>query len=718
MERGTFHQLLENLECEYNRLQAEASALRGVVAACTPINGVIEPLGDYLTYSGVERPAAPERTHLSQQAACDVEVTFPDPVFQPDCVHHMSPVVPGTVPHRGSTVSAVTVTSTSSGSFASEGKQRRNTADAGPSARPSTRVVVVDKSCSTRGSQDSTSSSGQHHSGSLNPPDSEGHRSSKSSTASHSTRKPKTTQKIKISRQMFPDVEVVKSRVRQEVLNDQDYDVSNYYKPKGWAQALARHEHFEALTLLIIGLNSIWIAVETDYNDAELLKDADFGFQLIENLFCLYFSVEIVVRFVAFKHKSNCVRDLWFVFDSGLVVMMILETWVLFIVSMVTGFSMGNASILRIVRLVRLTRMARLTRLLRAVPELMILIKGVVAAARSVFFTLVLLIVLLYIFGIAFTQLLKSTDVGAQYFPSVIESMNTLWLYATLLNEITTIAKAIRADESGLYAMVLLDVFILAASLTVMNMLIGVLCEVVNSIATGEKEAASLSFAKQRIEAVFASLGIDPATDTICRAQFSNLIQDKEAAQALTELGVDVYQLLDMADFIFESDEIDPSSLAFSCLEKELTFEEFMNKVTDLRTSNVATVKDVMQLRKFIRQENCKALHHQESHLDRSMGDTLSATTSLLTRALTVPNTDSTQSSGSHLGTNPPPATPRRTKVGSIQSSRVSFSASTNPEVNPFSIPQSLDTNDDEDEDECVRNSVYVKDAGSPFAAS
>ena len=45
----------------------------------------------------------------------------------------------------------------------------------------------------------------------------------------------------------------------------------------------------------------------------------------------------------------------------------------------------------RLVRLLRLTRMARMARLLRAMPELLVLIKGMVVAMRSVFFTLCLL---------------------------------------------------------------------------------------------------------------------------------------------------------------------------------------------------------------------------------------------------------------------------------------------------------------------------------------
>merc|ERR1719393_558322 len=64
------------------------------------------------------------------------------------------------------------------------------------------------------------------------------------------------------------------------------------------------------------------------------------------------------------------------------------------------GGGTGNLSILRLLRLLRLTRMARL---MRSVPELLTLIKGIVAATRSVGSALTLLIIFTYVFAIIFT---------------------------------------------------------------------------------------------------------------------------------------------------------------------------------------------------------------------------------------------------------------------------------------------------------------------------
>lgn len=577
MPSDRFRTLFSSLESEYCNLEArnsglelENSALRELVASAPPRDALIFQS----TSPGEEIDSHDEMVQVFRQdvikASCDVEVLFPRQVFQRDSVHCMTPVVPLTLADP---------TGNSSSSGCSTGSPRLSSI-----SRSGTEKSETDRAPRASGFSVGTMAS---------------------SMVTAARKRPRVG--------LFPDEDLMKARVKMQVMNTA-YDVSDFYKPSGPAQEIARHPMFEQITLLVIAINSIWIAVETDHNDAELLIDADVGFQVTENLFCLYFFLEIMIRFIAFDNKKNCFRDMWFFFDVCLVIMMVLETWVFLIMGMFSSFSIGNMSVLRIVRLFRLTRMARLARLLRAVPELMILIKGVAAAARSVFFTLVLLLVLLYIFGIAFTQLLKGTAAGAKRFPDVLESMNTLWLYATLLDNVTILAREIR--ESNVFVLFLLDVFILAASLTVMNMLIGVLCEVVNGIAVGEKESASLNFVKQRVENVFESLGINPDEHCISKTQFKTLIQNRDAARAINELGVDLAQLLDMADFIFESDEIDGD---FNCLEKELTFEEFMDRVTDLRMHNLATVKDIMQLRKYIRSESAKALHHQEKNLDKNL---------------------------------------------------------------------------------------------------
>merc|ERR550534_2369971 len=137
------------------------------------------------------------------------------------------------------------------------------------------------------------------------------------------------------------------------------------------------------------------------------------------------------------------------------------------------GGGLGNASILRMARLLRLSRMARMARLFRAMPELLILINGMAAAMRSVGFTLLLLIVVLYVFGIAFRQLVGETcrsPEGHLYFDKVIVAMHTLLLHGTLTDGLRPLVDALAA-ESLVFACVFY-VFLMLSALTITNMLI------------------------------------------------------------------------------------------------------------------------------------------------------------------------------------------------------------------------------------------------------
>mmetsp|Transcript_88322 Transcript_88322/g.258153 ORF Transcript_88322/g.258153 Transcript_88322/m.258153 type:complete len:298 (-) Transcript_88322:1733-2626(-) len=247
---------------------------------------------------------------------------------------------------------------------------------------------------------------------------------------------------------------------------------------------------------------------------------------------------------------------------------------------------------LRLLRLVRLTRMARMARLLRAMPELMILVKGMVSAARCVGLMLLLLGVVLYVFAIAFQQLLQGTDAGTQYFDSVLAGMHTLWIKGALLDDISSLADALQ--QEGIPLMLLLDVFVLIATLTVMNMLIGVLCEVVSAVAAAEREDLAVQYAKSKLEKIFNEVLDEDGNKAISKQEFVQIINNQEATRTMHDLDVDVVGLVDFADVIFAKDLNDDD------YENELSFSQFMEIVVAFRGSNTATVKDIENLRKFV----------------------------------------------------------------------------------------------------------------------
>jgi len=261
------------------------------------------------------------------------------------------------------------------------------------------------------------------------------------------------------------------------------------------------------------------------------------------------------------------------------------------VVILATGKSSGDAgmadaSIFKLVRLLRLSRMARLARLLHRMPDLMILVKGIGVATRSVFFTLCLLIIIIYVFAVGLTQVTDGVEpLHSRYFGNVLESMSTLLLRGTLPDLADLVNTMGRANY--VFACVML-LFILMSSLTVMNMLVGVLVEVVSVVAAVEKEQMTMQYVKTSLQSMLRKTGMgDESNLAISRHEFEALILKPEAARIIQDVGVDVVGLVDFLDFIFKDGH-------------KLSFPEFMDVVLQMRGCNNATVRDVVDLRKYV----------------------------------------------------------------------------------------------------------------------
>lgn len=453
---------------------------------------------------------------------------------------------------------------------------------------------------------------------------------------------------------MFGDAQAMKEEMYANI-DQKDYDVADFYHETGCCQAIARSDLFGTLTLAVISINAIWIGVDSDHNDATTLAQADLHFQIAEHSFCTFFSFEWGVRFLSFAQKKNCLRDHWFKFDTVLVVLMVSETWIIPLATSGSGGSaMGNMSLFKMLRLLRLTRMVRI---MRALPELMTMLKGMAAASRAVGATFTLLTIVMYVFGIIFATQLHDNDVLSEEWGTIPKAMWMLLLYGTFLDDMTDCAEAVRDNSHPLFICLFLA-FVLISSVTILNMLVGVLCEVVAAVAEAEKGKAVITYVKSTLIDILTELDTD-GTGTISKDEFAVLLEVPSAVDALEQLGVDVANLLMLADVLFDGDcgtrpnakssqhsqlsqrtmtsGLDPhvssasmaASSSFHPAEQqpgvELPFNELLEMIIRLRSENVASVPDIVDLRKFIRwssnqqSEVLKELRRDVNATNRSM---------------------------------------------------------------------------------------------------
>jgi len=394
---------------------------------------------------------------------------------------------------------------------------------------------------------------------------------------------------IRKAKQIFANADQMKEQVQKAIL-EPEYNVRDMYSDRGVWQLVARHQIFDVLSLTVICLNALWLAVETDYNDETLLVNADAPFIVVENFFCTFFFVELLVRFLAFRAKADVVKDSWFIFDSIIVACMVFETWIISVLVWMTSGSLtassSSTSVLRVVRLFRMTRAARVARLLKAVPELMVIGRGIVIVARTVVVIMCLLIMLIYMFAIVFTQLAKGTDLEMSICSDMLTTMSTL-LLGGILPDFKPTTEDMAAED--IFFAAFFFIFVLLAYVTIMNMLIGVLVEVVSVVASVEKETNQVAAVK-RVLQKWAPGGDSDGDGLIDVNEFKNMLNKDGCAKDLHDVGVDAIALIDHADFIYRDKD-------------SLTFSEMLTVVLGLRGRNDTKVQDLVQMRKFLHGE-------------------------------------------------------------------------------------------------------------------
>lgn len=391
------------------------------------------------------------------------------------------------------------------------------------------------------------------------------------------------TETSRMLQDMRDNNEEIKAHIKKSLRKEGTSPLIDLYCEDGIFQEIAKHPVFENLTLGVIVANAVWMGIETDWNKEETLPESGAVFQMMEHLFCAYFSAELFVRFMAFRTVRLASRDAWFVFDSLLCFMMVSEDWILLIVAGLANtkakLPVENTSILRLLRLLRL---ARLMRMLRSISQLMVLIKAMAIAIKSVLYVMGLLVLVTYVAGIACTQLsLETVDARELYFLNVPHSMYSLIIYATFLDNLADFCNAVRAES--IPVLIVVFVFMLAACLTLMNMLLGVLCEVISEVAGNEREALKYSNVSETLASIASSLELP---NKVTPVEFRAIIHSKPALLAFRDVGVDIASVVDLAEFMFIRDD---------GTYTDLTWESFLDKVLELRYENQATLRDVKQ---------------------------------------------------------------------------------------------------------------------------
>jgi len=380
--------------------------------------------------------------------------------------------------------------------------------------------------------------------------------------------------------QLFKEMHEIERHKRFSTFLEPEEDSYDRSDP-GPVSRLAINPHFMNVTLLVISFNAIWIGIDSDYNKSTALKDAALVYIVMENFFCFFFTFELVVRFIALKRKIYFYRDRAFVFDLILLILMVLETWIIPLV--IEGS--GGPKLLMLMRLFRLLRLTRMARLMRFFPELLYQIRAMAAAGRSVSTAVILLLFWTYLMAIIISMFYGKDMKFRKNYGTVLEASYSLIMQGTLLDDCTDAFRALGDGDVGLW--IIFTLYVLCSSWMLLNMLLGVMCEVVTITKNTERENAKIEESSKMLTEVFSEIDED-GTGTVSQKEFDQMKEKKKVLEALDILSVEPKHLLALSEALFESD--DPHAPG-----RELSFEEFLEVVSHMRPENVASVLDISQ---------------------------------------------------------------------------------------------------------------------------
>lgn len=380
---------------------------------------------------------------------------------------------------------------------------------------------------------------------------------------------------------------------------------------------------FLLMQMTAIVLNTVVIGLDVDYNGPEATDEARFAFTVMDHCFCILFTAEIIVRIFAMtkqrtyrKALSKILSDAWLRFDFFLVVVMVIETWVtpLVLLIMVSeenqSSDLKQLSIIRLLRLLRLSRVGRIARLLTFFPETLVMLRCILQATRAVTCTFGMLVVMLYIFAIIFTT--RSREAAIEHiFPNITASMWKLLLHGAFMENVGVIVPPIYEEDEALA--VLFVLFIFLSNLTVLNMLIGVICEVANDVSVKEREMVSAKRLKNDLGEFLSCFDMDNDY-MIGTDEFDLLMRNPDVRLMLERHDIDYNILMTLKNNLFINKEamvaakedarlkfLDDMDLQQRMEElpiifKALPFDELIDVILRFRggKGNLATMMDII----------------------------------------------------------------------------------------------------------------------------
>jgi len=367
----------------------------------------------------------------------------------------------------------------------------------------------------------------------------------------------------------------VRFSVESDTFGHVDLDEDEYSK---WSESVlmknlrrvVRSTRFEVFFGFTIVTNAIFMGIEVDWTAANPFQQVPTAFYVVGYLYTAVFAAELTTRIIVDGRKfvwNDSSIMMWNYLDIMIVLSSISEALIDLATTisglgedkMEAGPDMSKLRIIRIVRVARLMRLFRIGRIVRFIRALRTLVYSILCTLKSVVWSMLLLIIIMYTFGILFTQAASDFEVSLKIGDSVPLTPQSMWAleyhWGTLADSMLTLFMSISGGVSWLevckplreVGILWLFVFLAFISFTyfaVLNVVTGIFCQCAIESASHDQEAMVQAFVsyKQlyitRFKKLFHHMDEDDS-GFITKEEFLKHIEDTNVNAFFATLGID-----------------------------------------------------------------------------------------------------------------------------------------------------------------------------------
>ena len=222
---------------------------------------------------------------------------------------------------------------------------------------------------------------------------------------------------------------------------------------KSLFERIKNNRFFQAFVITAIILSAFLVGVST----YEIPAPTVAFIYVLDALITIFFVIEICIRFFAEDKKLHFFKNGWNIFDSLIVIISIIP--------------IGPSSSILVLRLLRIFRVLRL---ISAIPELKELIEALLKSIKRVFYVSLLLFIIIYVYASFGSILFGQSD--PQRWGDLGISMITLVQVLTLSSWENVM---LPMQEIFWWAWVYFYSFVAIGSITILNLIIAVLVDVI-----------------------------------------------------------------------------------------------------------------------------------------------------------------------------------------------------------------------------------------------